>query len=131
MSDHGHGNGHHIVGPATYIKNLIFLMVMMFLTVAAATVHIGSEDSQALNLTVAMLIAFSKMAAILLFFMHIKYSSSLVRFFSLVAFGFMVIFFAFTFADFVTRKNHFHSTFVPSPYGVSTTAPVAAPPSSR
>lgn len=114
MSDHGHV---HIVGPATYIKNLIFLMVMMFLTVAAATVHFGSEGSQALNLTVALVIAFSKMAAILLFFMHVKYSSGLVRLFALIAFGFMVIFFAFTFADVIARHNNYYTTFVPNPYG--------------
>ncbi len=113
MSSHA-GAGHHIVGPATYLKNLTFLMAMMFLTIAAACVHVGPKDSQVWNLVIALVIAFSKMGAILLFFMHVKYSSNLVRIFSVVSFAFMVIFFAFTFADFTTRK--WHSTFTPDPY---------------
>jgi cytochrome c oxidase subunit 4 len=117
MSDHGHGDGHHIVGPATYFKNLMFLMGMMVLTVVASWYHIGPADSQALNLIVAMLIALCKMTAILLIFMHVKYSSGLVRLFAFVAFGFLIIMFSFTFADVVARKNGYHSTFVPDPYG--------------
>lgn len=113
MSDHGHG-GHHIVGPATYLKNLLFLMTMMVLTVAVAGFHIGPKDSQAMNLIVALIIAFAKMGAILLIFMHVKYSSNLVRIVSVIAFAFMVIFFSFTFADFSTRD--WHSTFAADPY---------------
>jgi caa(3)-type oxidase subunit IV len=121
MSDHGHG--HHIVGPATYLKNLIFLMAMMFLTVFAATIHFGAEDSQALNLIVAMLIAASKTAAILLIFMGVKFSSGLVRITSVVAFAFLVIMFSFTFADYSSRS--WHSTFENSPYTGKPTTPAA------
>lgn len=121
----GHGHAHHIVGPGTYLRNLGFLMAMMFLTIFAATIHIGPKDSQVWNLIVALLIAFSKMGAILLFFMHVKYSSALVRVCSVIAFGFMVIFFAFTFADFTTRD--WHSTFAPNPYNPSAPAPPHAP----
>lgn len=121
MSDHGHGHGDeyhvHIVPPSVYIKNGLFLTFMMFLTVAASLHHFGPEGSQALNLTIAMAIAGCKMIAIMAFFMHVKYSSSLVKVFAGIAFAFMVIFFAFTFADFVARNNHYHSTFVSDPYG--------------
>lgn len=121
MSDHGNGHSHHIVGPATYLKNLVFLMAMMFLTVFAATIHIGAEGSQALNLVVAMIIALAKMTAILLVFMHVKFSSGLVRLISVVAFGFLVIMFSFVFADYTSRS--WHSTFENNPYTGDPTTP--------
>lgn len=121
MSDHGHS--HHIVGPATYIKNLLFLMAMMFLTIFAATIHLGAEDSQALNIIVALLIAIAKTSAILAFFMHVKFSSGLVRLFALAAFGFLVIMFSFTFADYTSRG--WHSTFENNPYTGAPTVPHA------
>ena len=124
MSEHGHDGGYHvhIVPPSIYIKNGLLLSGLMFLTVAVSKFHIGPVGSQFWNLTIAMIIAFTKMLAIMLFFMHVKYSSSLVKVLAGIAFAFMIIFFAFTFADFVPRKNHFHSTFVPDPYGGTPTA---------
>ena len=85
---------------------------------AQVTSFIQEEHPQ----TIALIIAFTKMFAIMLFFMHVKYSSSLVKVLAGISFAFMIIFFAFTFADFVPRKNHFHSTFVPDPYGGTPTA---------
>ena len=123
MPDHGHAHGHHIVGPKTYLKNLMVLTFLMFLTVFAATIHIGPADSQALNLIVALLIAVAKTSAILLIFMGVKFSSGLVRLTSVIAFGFLVIMFSFIFADYSSRD--WHSTFENNPYTGQPTTPAA------
>jgi len=112
MSDHG---SHHIVGPKTYVTNLLILMGLMFLTIAAAKVHIGPAGSQVINFIIAMAIAIAKMMCILLYFMHLKWSSGLVRVMGTVAFLFLGIMLAFTFGDYTSRE--WVSTFAPSPYG--------------
>lgn len=95
-------HGHHIVTPTTYAKNLVLLMVLMVLTIVAAkweALNVGIIG----NLLIALAIAFSKMTAIMLIFMHVKWSSRLVQVFAVCAFAFFSIFLAFTYSDYMTR----------------------------
>jgi len=63
----------HIVSPVVYVGVFLALMVGTALTVFAATVDLGMW-----NTPVALLIAVAKAVLVVLFFMHVKYSSRLV-----------------------------------------------------
>ena len=74
---HGHGHGHgeaHVVGVGLYLAVFIALLVLTGLTVWSAR-----HDFGALNTPVAMGIAVVKATLVILFFMHVKYSSRLVQ----------------------------------------------------
>jgi cytochrome c oxidase subunit IV len=63
----------HVVSPGVYVAVFLALMVGTGLTVFAATVNLGMW-----NTPVALLIAVAKAALVVLYFMHVKYSSRLV-----------------------------------------------------
>ena len=96
----------HIVMPATYLKVLIALAVLMVLTIAAAEVHFGEPY----NLVIALAIAVTKMTLIVLFFMHAKYSARLTWVAVGAGFFWFVIMVMLTLADYTTRG--WHSPFV-------------------
>lgn len=93
---------HHIVTPSTYLKVLIALAVLMVLTIAAAEVHFGEP----FNLIIALLIAVTKMSLIVLFFMHVKYSSRLTWAFVGAGFFWFTIMVALTVSDYLSRGWH-------------------------
>ena len=62
----------HIVPPRTYYLVFLTLMVCTAITVAVASVDLGP-----LNVVVAMTIAVLKATLVVLFFMHVKYSTRL------------------------------------------------------
>jgi cytochrome c oxidase subunit 4 len=63
----------HIVSPRVYVAVFVVLMVLTGLTVFAATIDLGRW-----NTPVALVIAVTKATFVVLFFMHVKYSSRLV-----------------------------------------------------
>jgi cytochrome c oxidase subunit IV len=63
----------HIVSPAVYVAVFLALIVGTGLTVFAATVDLGMWNTPA-----ALLIAVAKAMLVVLYFMHVKYSSRLV-----------------------------------------------------
>jgi cytochrome c oxidase subunit 4 len=88
----------HIVPKSTYFKVFACLTVLMVVTVAAAEVHLGY-----FNTPIAMLIALVKATLIVLFFMHVRYASPLVRIFAAGGFVWLAIMFIITFAEVMTR----------------------------
>jgi cytochrome c oxidase subunit 4 len=56
------------------------------------------------NTLLALLIAFSKMLAVVWFFMHVKWSSKLIKLSVVAGFFWLAIMFAFTMQDYVTRS---------------------------
>lgn len=88
----------HIVPKSTYFTVFGCLAALMVVTVAAAEVHLGY-----FNTPIAMLIALVKATLIVLFFMHIRYASPLVRVFAAGGFVWLAIMFLLTFADVLTR----------------------------
>ena len=103
---------HSIVQPATYVKTLIILMILMTATIVAAkwdAMHFGIVW----NLIIALAIAGAKVYFIMTNFMHVNHASSLVRAFALVGFVFLIIMFTLMFNDYLTRS--WHSTFVGGP----------------
>lgn len=103
---------HHIVPPRTYATVLGLLLILMCLTIGASYIHLGALA----NLVLALLIAFTKMSLIVLFFMHVKYGTNLTRVFASAGFVWLIIFFTLLFADYMGRV-YGNSPFTANPYG--------------
>jgi len=88
----------HIVEKKTYYKVFAALMVLLAATVAIAYIHLGK-----LNIVVAVTIAFIKATLIILYFMHVRYSSRLLWVFVGAGFFWLGILFALSFSDYLTR----------------------------
>ncbi|MBW3621814.1 MAG: cytochrome C oxidase subunit IV family protein [Armatimonadetes bacterium] len=90
---------HHIVPVSTYLVVFAALMVLLILTLGAAMVDLPGPG----NIIVAVTIAMIKALIVVLYFMHVRYSSRLVQVFAGAAFFWLLILFALTMADYATR----------------------------
>jgi len=88
----------HIVEKKTYYRVFAALMLLLGATVTIAYVHLGE-----LNIIAALTIAFIKATLIILYFMHVRYSSRLLWIFVGAGFFWLGILFALSFSDFLTR----------------------------
>jgi cytochrome c oxidase subunit IV len=88
----------HIVSPKVYIVIFSLLLVFTAITVGASYI-----DMYAFNAVVALAIACIKAVLVILFFMHVKYSSRLTKL--TVAAGFFTFFVLITMAmtDYISR----------------------------
>lgn len=89
---------HHVVPLRVYFAIFAALMVLTAATVAVAYVDLGR-----LNTFVALAIAVTKASLVVLFFMHVKYSTKLTWLVVASGFVFLVIMLGFTLADYVSR----------------------------
>ena len=94
-----HASEPHVLPLSVYWGVFFALVAGTILTVWTATMDLG-----AMNLVVALAIATIKASLVILFFMHVKYSSKLVWVFAGTGFLFVVLQFAFTLMDFRTRS---------------------------
>ena len=92
-----HGAG-HVVSLKVYFAIFAALMVLTDVTVGVAYVVLG-----AMNTFVALAVAVTKATLVILFFMHVKYSTKLTWLVVASGFFFLVIMIAFTLADFISR----------------------------
>jgi cytochrome c oxidase subunit 4 len=88
----------HISPKSTYYAIFGALMVLTAVTVGVAFINLG-----ALNFPVALAIAITKATLVILFFMHVKYSSRLTKLFVGMAFFFLFILFGLTMTDYLSR----------------------------
>jgi len=88
----------HIVEKKTYYAVFTGLILLLAATVALAYIHLGK-----LNIVAALTIAFIKATLIILYFMHVRYSSRLLWIFVGAGFFWLGILFALSFSDFFTR----------------------------
>ena len=88
----------HISPKSTYYTIFGILMGLTALTVFAAFHHLG-----VFNFPVAIGIAITKGTLVVLFFMHAKYSSRLTKLFVGMSFFFLIILFALTLTDYLSR----------------------------
>lgn len=89
---------HHIVPTSTYFAIFALLMLGTAITVAVAYVDLG-----VLNTAVALAIACTKATLVVLFFMHVRYSTRLIP---VVVFGgvfFLLVMFGITMSDYLSR----------------------------
>ncbi|HYV13360.1 MAG TPA: cytochrome C oxidase subunit IV family protein [Pyrinomonadaceae bacterium] len=89
----------HIVSVRVYVTIFLVLLLGTGLTVAAAFVEFPGK----LNTVVALTIAVTKATFVVLYFMHLRYSSRLVWVIVASALFWMAILFALTFSDYLTR----------------------------
>ena len=112
MSEHAHSGheathhedaAHHVVPVSVYLKVFTALMVLLVITLAAAAVDL-SHVWGPLNVLIAATIAVIKAVLIILYFMHVRYSSKLTWFFAGAAFLWLIVMFSFTFSDYMSRN---------------------------
>lgn len=85
-----------------YLGVFLVLVVGTILTYFAATIDLDWIFPGA-NTLLALLIAFTKMACVMLFFMHVYWSPKLIWLSALASFFWLAIMFAFTMQDYFTR----------------------------
>jgi cytochrome c oxidase subunit 4 len=89
---------HHVIPVRTYLMIFAALLVLLILTVLASAIDIGP-----LNIVLAMMIAVAKALLIILYFMHVRYSSRLTWVFAAAAFVWLAILLTLTMADYIGR----------------------------
>ncbi|MGD0345548.1 MAG: cytochrome C oxidase subunit IV family protein [Terracidiphilus sp.] len=103
-----HEHEHHIVSPVTYMIILLALLVGTALTVIASFIdlgewHIAPGLTLFWNPVVALAIATTKMMLVVLFFMHVKYSTKLTKLTVAAGFFTFLVLVGMTLADYFTR----------------------------
>ena len=88
----------HVSPIRTYVTIFAALMVLTLVTVLAAYVNLG-----AFNPVVAMALAIFKATLVVLYFMHVKYSSRLTKLVVLTGIFFLVILLGETMMDYASR----------------------------
>jgi cytochrome c oxidase subunit IV len=89
----------HVVSRKTY-----FIIFFALLVLTAATVWVAYFDLGPLNVIVALSIAVLKATLVVLYFMHVRYSSKLTWVFVGAGFFWLAILVAFTLSDYATRN---------------------------
>ena len=113
----------HVAPKSMYYAIFGILMVLTAVTVAAAFTNLG-----VLNFPVAISIAITKATLVILFFMHAKYSSRLTKLFVGMSFFFLLIMFALTLTDYMSRGlKTYPGGAGGAGYGVRTAAPEHGP----
>jgi cytochrome c oxidase subunit 4 len=93
-----HEREHHIVGPKVYVVILFGLLLGTALTVLASFWELGI-----LNPIIALAIATAKAMLVVLFFMHVKYSTKLTKLTVCAGIFTFVILIGMTLSDYMTR----------------------------
>jgi cytochrome c oxidase subunit 4 len=107
--EHEHDNEHHIVSPAIYGLILLALLIGTGLTVWVSYIDLGQmrlfDTGFTLywNPVVALAIACTKMTLVVLFFMHVKYSTKLTKLTVLSGFFIFLALIGMTLSDYVSR----------------------------
>jgi cytochrome c oxidase subunit IV len=89
----------HIVPVRTYLVIFTLLMVLTALTTAVAFVDLG-----VMNVVIMLVIAFTKAAVVVLYFMHVRFSSPLTKVVAASGFAWLTILIALTLSDVLTRN---------------------------
>jgi cytochrome c oxidase subunit 4 len=110
--------------PRTYFKVFIALMVLLVLTTAVAFVDLDKYlPGNFWSLLVAMLIALAKGLLILLFFMHVKFSSRQTIVFAGAGFLWLAILLVLTMSDYLTRNHPPDLTYKGEPHYLNNDIP--------
>jgi len=95
----GHSSGsEHVVPVSTYVGVFLALIGLTALTTGVAYIDLGRWNTVA-----ALAIAVIKMLLVVLFFMHVKYSTGLTRIAILAGFFWLLIMITLTLSDELTR----------------------------
>lgn len=97
MAEH---NGHHVTSVGLYVGVFFALLVL-----TAATVIVANFDLGWANDVVALTIAVTKALLVLIFFMHLRYSTRLTVLTALAGFFWLGILLVLTLNDYFTRGS--------------------------
>jgi cytochrome c oxidase subunit 4 len=89
---------HHVVSPKIYVAILFALLIGTALTVGASYVNLG-----VFNPIIAIAIACGKAMLVVLFFMHVKYSSKLTKLTVFAGIFTFLTLIGMTLADYISR----------------------------
>jgi cytochrome c oxidase subunit 4 len=89
---------HHIVTPLQYGFVYIALLIGTALTVVAANIDLG-----VFNPVLALAIACTKAVIVILFFMHVKYQSNLIKLTVICGFFTFIVLITMTLLDYISR----------------------------
>ena len=92
----------HITPRRTYIFVYLALLILLGGTIGVAYVDLGIWNTVA-----AITIAVVKALLVVLFFMHVKYSSNLTRVYVLAGFLWLALLIGLTLTDYLTRTSGF------------------------
>ena len=92
-----HGE-HHIVPPSVYVMVYVTLLFFTILTIFAADWDMG-----VFNPIVALAIASTKAVIVILFFMHVKYQSNLIKMTLAAGFFTFLVLITMTLSDYISR----------------------------
>jgi cytochrome c oxidase subunit IV len=110
MADHSEQHIEHTeahkehIGILGYLGVFAFLFVMTIVTYYVALTDLDGRLFPGANTLVALLIAFTKMSFVVLYFMHVRWQSRLIWLTALAGFFWLAIMFAFTMQDYLTRQ---------------------------
>ena len=93
-----HAPEHHITPLPVYFAVFAALSIGTLLTWYASTINLGWA-----NTPIALVIATIKAVLVILFFMHLKYSTRLTWVVVIAAFLWLAMLFVLTFSDYLTR----------------------------
>jgi cytochrome c oxidase subunit 4 len=97
MADH---NGHHVTSVGLYIGVFAALLVLTAVTVIVANFDLGWAND-----VVALTIAVTKALLVLIFFMHLRYSTRLTVLTAMAGFFWLAILLVLTLNDYFTRGS--------------------------
>lgn len=98
QNEQAQNGAHHIVGPRVYVTILFALLVATGLTVWVSFLELGP-----LNPVIALAIATSKAMLVVLFFMHVKYSTKLTKLTIFSGIFMFLVLISMTLADYISR----------------------------
>jgi cytochrome c oxidase subunit 4 len=88
----------HIVSRQLYYRVFVALLALTLITVGVAFIDLGR-----LNAIIALTIAVGKALLVMLFFMHVRYSSRLVWVYVAAGFFWLALLLTFAVSDYLTR----------------------------
>ena len=97
MSEPTH-HAHTVVSPKVYAVIFALLLCFTALTVFASYLELGS-----FNTVIALAIAIIKATLVILFFMHVRYSSRLTKLTVASGFFLLIVLFSLTLTDYISR----------------------------
>ena len=89
----------HVITPVkTYVATFVALLILTFITYLVAT-----QDFGWLNTPIALAVAFTKASLVVIYFMGLRYNTSLTKTVAIGGFFWLIILFGITMSDYLTR----------------------------
>ena len=98
----GHSEPH--MGLPGYLLVFGILVVGTIVTYLVSFLDLDNALFAGANTLLALLIAFAKMSVVVLYFMHVRWSSKLIWLSAVAGFFWLLIMFAYTMQDYLTRS---------------------------